>query len=99
MPIPDSVAVLAFQHDGDAVPRLDGTPPQQDSNWVTVNASSNSAEYPHNINDYATTAANPAAYSDEYAAMDNVLQNQSQFFSDYEIASRYEFSEQDTALL
>ena len=38
MQIPDSVAVLAFQHDGDHVPRLDGTPPHQGANWATVNS-------------------------------------------------------------
>jgi hypothetical protein len=99
MPIPDSVAVLAFQHDGDAVPRLDGTPPQQGPNWVTVNEGSGGAEYPHNIGDYASTAADPTQYADEYPAMDGVLDAQERFFSDYEVASRYEFSEQETAIL
>jgi len=99
MPIPDSVAVLAFQHDGDAVPRLDGTPPQQGSNWVTVNQGSGGTEYPHNIADYAGTAADPMQYSDEYPAIEDVVDAQSEFFSDYEIAHRYEFSEQETAIL
>jgi len=98
MPIPDSVAVLAFQHDGDAVPRLDGTPPRQGPSWVTVNEGSGGAEYPHNIADYASTAADPSRYASDHPAMDAVLGAQEQFFSDYEIASRYEFSEQETAI-
>ena len=99
MPIPDSVAVMAFQHDNDAVPRLDGTPPQQGPNWVTVNEASGGTEYAHNIHDYAQTAADPAAYADGLPAMDDVIDAQSQFFSDYEVATQYEFSEMETAIL
>jgi hypothetical protein len=99
MPIPDSVAVLAFQHDGDAVPRLDGAPPQQGANWVTVNQGSGGTDYPHNIADYAGTAADPARYAADHPAIEGVLDAQSPFFSDYEIAHRYEFSEQETAIL
>lgn len=47
MDIPDSVSVLAFQHDGDHVPRLDGTPPRQGPNWATVNVASAGEGYPH----------------------------------------------------
>lgn len=100
MDIPDSVAVLAFQHDGDLVPRLDGTPPHQGSNWVTVNTASTGTDYPHNADYYAdtahTTTTNP--HDPRYPQLSGVLDEQSIFFSENEIAYQYEFSEKDTAI-
>lgn len=100
MDIPDDVAVLAFQHDGDAVPRLDGTPPHQGPNWATVNQTSTGEGYPHNADYYAETAKeaegnqNGSTYPPN---MSDVMDDQSRFFSDYEVAYEYEFSEKDSA--
>ncbi|WP_168626567.1 hypothetical protein [Cryobacterium sp. BB307] len=86
MPIPPTVSVLAIQHDGDHVPRLDGTPPRQGPNWVTITEPSGRSGYPHNADYYAQTAARVDS------------ERQSMFFSDFELAYQYEFAEAETAV-
>lgn len=96
MAIPDSVSILALQHDGDHVPRLDGTPPRQGPNWATVNVPANSTDYPHDADLYAETAGKVT--SSPTPAVKNVIDQQNMFFSDTEIAYDYSISETETAL-
>lgn len=100
MPIPRSVSVVAIQHDGDHVPRLDGVPPHQGPNWVTITEPSSGIGYPHNAGFYADTAA--AFDTDqslaEYPTLPGIREEQSIFFSDNEVAYQYEFAEADTAI-
>lgn len=102
MDIPSDVSVVAIQHDGDHVPRLDGVPPHQGPNWVTVTAPnpSTTGAYPHDSGLYADTAStfDPDTCSADDPNLHNVLKDQSMFFSDNEVAYQYEFSETDSAL-
>lgn len=100
MPIPSDVSVIALQHDGDHVPRLDGVPPRQGSNWVTVGMQSGSSHYPHGAEFYADSAdrLREPAVAAEYPDLARVAESQSMFFSDHELAYRYEFAESETAL-
>lgn len=98
MDIPDSVSVIAIQHEGDHVPLLDGVPAHQGDNWVTVEAVSGGAEYPHNAGYYADTAADLDDYENTYSNLDGIQESQEMFFSGNEIAYQYEFSETDTAI-
>lgn len=98
MDIPDSVSVVAIQHEGDHVPLLDGVPAHQGDNWVTVEATSGGDGYPHNAEYYADTAAEFEDYESTYPELDDIEKRQSMFFSDNEIAYQYEFSETDTAI-
>lgn len=102
MDIPDSVSVLAIQHDGDHVPRLDGTPPHQGTNWVTVNVPSSGEGYPHGADLYAETArqitAEQCVIDVPYTRVHDVMDQQSMFFSPTEIAYDYSISETETAL-
>jgi len=103
MPIPDSVAVLAIQHDGDHVPRLDGTPPHQGPNWVTVNVPASGDEYPHSADYYAETArlitSDACVIDVPYTRVHDVMSQQDMFFSPTEIAYDYSITEQETSLL
>ena len=96
MPIPESVAVLAFQHDGDHVPRLDGTPSHQGTNWATVNTAASSTKYPHDADLYAATAARVTGAPT--AQVEDVMAKQNMFFSETELAYDYSISETETAL-
>lgn len=100
MPIPSDVSVIALQHDGDHVPRLDGVPPRQGPNWVTVGMPSGTSHYPHGSEFYADSAdrfTDPAVTA-EYPNFARVIDSQSLFFSDLELAYRYEFAEAETAV-
>ena len=98
MDIPDSVSVIAIQHEGDHVPLLDGVPAHQGPNWVTVQATSGGKDYPHNAGYYADTAADLGDYENTYSNLEGIQDSQSMFFSDNEVAFQYEFSETDTAI-
>ena len=98
MDIPDSVSVVAIQHEGDHVPLLDGVPAHQGPNWVTVQATSGGKDYPHNAGYYADTAADLGDYENTYSNLEDIQDSQSMFFSDNEVAYQYEFSETDTAI-
>lgn len=100
MPIPTDVSVIALQHDGDHVPRLDGVPPRQGPNWVTVGMPSGTSHYPHGSEFYADSAdrfTDPAITA-EYPDLARVIDRQSLFFSELELAYRYEFAEAETAI-
>lgn len=100
MPIPSDVSVIALQHDGDHVPRLDGVPPRQGPNWVTVGMPSGTSHYPHGSEFYADSAdrfTDPAVTA-EYPNFARVIDSQSLFFSELELAYRYEFAEAETAI-
>lgn len=100
MPIPSDVSVIALQHDGDHVPRLDGVPPRQGPNWVTVGVQSGTSHYPHGSEFYADSAdrfTDPAITA-EYPDLARVIDRQSLFFSELELAYRYEFAEAETAI-
>ncbi|RZS59471.1 hypothetical protein EV141_0697 [Microcella putealis] len=100
MPIPSDVSVIALQHDGDHVPRLDGVPPRQDPDWVTVGVQSGTSHYPHGSEFYADSAdrfTDPAITA-EYPDLARVIDRQSLFFSELELAYRYEFAEAETAI-
>ncbi|QEO10645.1 hypothetical protein [Protaetiibacter larvae] len=98
MRIPDDVSVLAFQHDGDHVPRLDGVPPHQGANWVTVNTEAAGSGYPHDATKYAATAKHVTTGTVD-PRVQHVMDEQSMFFSPAEIAYRYTFHEQDTSVI
>ena len=98
MDIPDSVSVIAIQHEGDHVPLLDGVPAHQGDNWVTVEATSGGKDYPHNAGYYADTAAELGDYENTYSNLEGIQESQSMYFSDNEVAYQYEFSETDTAI-
>lgn len=100
MLIPSDVSVIALQHDGDHVPRLDGVPPRQGPNWVTVGVQSGTSHYPHGSEFYADSAdrfTDPAIAA-EYPDLAGVIDRQSLFFSELELAYRYEFAEAETAI-
>jgi hypothetical protein len=100
MPIPSTVSVVAIQHHGDYVPRLDGTPPHQGTNWVTITERSDGTGSPHAAGHYAKTAAlfgTNQCHAD-YPALSFIQEQQSMFFSENEVAYRYEFTETATAI-
>lgn len=96
MAIPDSVSVLAFQHNGDHVPRLDGTSPRQGTNWVTVPADAPGTGYPHASDKYAKTAAASTTGDGVSARVQSVVDQQEMFFSRTEYAYTFEFQENST---
>jgi hypothetical protein len=98
MPIPDSVSVLAFQHDGDHVPRLDGTRPVDRDNWTTVQQAATGSGYPHASDKYADTAR-AATTGTVDPDVQRIIDRQEMFFSPTEIARQYSIEETDTALL
>jgi hypothetical protein len=98
MPIPDSVSVLAFQHDGDHVPRLDGTRPVDRDNWTTVQQAATGSGYPHASDKYADTAR-AATTGTVDPDVQRIIDRQEKFFSPTEIARQYSIEETDTALL
>lgn len=98
MPIPDSVSVLAFQHDGDHVPRLDGTRPVDRDNWTTVQQTATGSGYPHASDKYADTAR-AATTGTVDPDVQRIIDRQEMFFSPTEIARQYSIEETDTALL
>ena len=61
--IPDSVSVLALEHDEDLISRLDGTPNPDRPRWVTVSRSTTAAggapspSIAHDLSTYTSTAA------------------------------------------
>ena len=98
MPIPDDVAVLAFQHDGDHVPRLDGTPPHQGPNWVTVNETSTGSGYPHAAEKYGDTARMTTSGPNVDPRVQQIIDEQAMFFSATEYSYKFEFQETDLAI-
>jgi len=98
MPIPPTVSVLALQHDGDHVPRLDGVAPHQGPGWVTVNTPSAGSGYPHNIADYADTAREQTTGPAVRPDVQRIIDAQSKFFSGTEISRTFSFQEPETAL-
>jgi hypothetical protein len=99
MPIPDEVSVLAFQHDGDHVPRLDGTRPVDRDNWETVQVAAGGEGYPHDSGKYADTARAVTTGDDIDPDVQRIMDRQEMFFSPTEIAYQYSIEETDTALL
>jgi hypothetical protein len=93
MPIPEGVSVLAFQHDGDHVPRLDGTPPRQGTNWVTVPADAVGTGYPHAWEKYADTASAATTGGKVETRVQAIIDQQEMFFSRTEYAYTFEFQE------
>jgi len=98
MPIPDDVAVLAFQHDSDVVPRLDGTPPRTGENWTTVHAVSTGPGGVHSAESYAATAGSRTTGTKVGADVRHVLEQQEMFFSSTETSRSYEFQEHELAI-
>jgi hypothetical protein len=98
MQIPDDVAVLAFQHDGDHVPRLDGTPPHQGPNWVTINDESGGTGYPHAAEKYGDTARGWTSGPNIDPRVQQIIDEQSMFFSETEYSYKFEFQEADLAI-
>jgi hypothetical protein len=99
MPIPDEVSVLAFQHDGDHVPRLDGTRPVDRDNWETVQVAAGGEGYPHDSGKYADTARAATTGDQVDPDVQRIMDRQEMFFSPTEIAYQYSIEETDTALL
>lgn len=100
MPIPSDVSVVAIQHDNDQVPRLDGIPPRQEANWVTITEPSSGEGYPHNPAHYAETARtfDTDACLAEYPTLAGIREDQGMFFSENEVGYLYEFAETDSAI-
>ncbi|MGN6274015.1 MAG: hypothetical protein ACTHMQ_13110 [Protaetiibacter sp.] len=99
MAIPDDVSVLAFQHDGDHVPRLDGTRPIDRGNWKTVQVPAGGEGYPHDSGKYADTARGVTTGDHVDADVQRIMDRQEMFFSPTELAYQYSIEEKDTALL
>lgn len=98
MPIPDDVSVLAFQHDSDVVPRLDGAAPRSGENWTTVNVASRGPGEVHSAESYAATAGAETTREDARADVQRVVEQQEMFFSSSETSRSYEFQEQEFAI-
>jgi hypothetical protein len=87
MDIPSDVAVLSFQHSGDVVPRLDGTPPvDHGPNWITVVEDPQPNQAEHGAISYSHTAAE---WTPDTEAEQAVVAQQSEFFSDNETSYLY----------
>src|SRR5690606_3625443 len=98
MPIPDDVSVLAFQHDSDVVPRLDGAAPRAGENWTPVHVPSRGPGEVHSAESYAATAGAETTREDARADVQRVVEQQEMFFSSSETSRSYEFQEQEFAI-
>ena len=87
MDIPSDVAVLSFQHSGDVVPQLDGTPAvDHGPNWITVVEDPQPNQSEHGAISYSQTAA---GWTPDTEAEQAVVAQQSEFFSDNETSYIY----------
>lgn len=107
MNIPDSVAVISVQHEGDVVHTLDGpisAGARQGPNWVTITQpapidpdTGEPYAQPHNGNAYTQTASTYIDNTQDQTVAAVVAQ-QHMFFSDNEVVTLYDSAEQPVPL-
>lgn len=98
--IPEHISVLSMQHTNDIVARLDGAPPIHGDHWYTVDVDApvdpvdKSQRPDHDGRAYELTAAATLDHPDtSNAVLMAIIEDQAMFFSDNEVAYRYEGAE------